>query len=308
LKIRVLGSAAGGGFPQWNCGCFNCREGRRLGGRAKPRTQESVAISADGESWFLVNASPEIRAQIEACPELWPKAERHSPIAGILLTNGDMDHCLGLLSLRESHPLVLYATDAVRAGFTEGNVLYRTLERFPGQVTWRRLEIGREQPLGGFAGGLRVTAIPAPGKLPVHLEGRRDPSPEDSVGFMVRDAAGGRGLAYFSGVAGPSPEIEQALAGAAVAFFDGTFWSSDELVASGLGTKRAEEMAHWPIGGPEGSLQFLAQRPAWTPEGQLAIYIHINNTNPILCEDSPERRAVEDAGLRVAYDGMELDL
>jgi len=303
VKIRVLGSAAGGGFPQWNCGCFNCREGRRLGGRAKPRTQESVAISADGESWFLINASPEIRAQIEACPELWPKAERHSPIAGILLTNGDMDHCLGLLSLRESHPLVLYATDAVRAGFTEGNVLYRTLERFPGQVTWRRLELGREHPLGGMAGALRVTAIPAPGKLPVHLEGRgATPSAEDSVGFMIR-AGSGRSLAYFSGVAGPSPEIDQALDEATVVFFDGTFWSSDELIAAGLGTKRAEDMAHWPIGGPDGSLRFLSRA-----QGGSGIYIHINNTNPILMEDSPERRAVESAGLAVAYDGMELEL
>jgi pyrroloquinoline quinone biosynthesis protein B len=302
VKVRVLGSAAGGGFPQWNCGCFNCREGRRLSGHARPRTQESVAVSADGESWFLINASPEIRAQIEACPELWPKAERHSPLAGILLTNGDLDHCLGLLSLRESHPLVLYTTDAVRAGFTEDNVLYRTLERFPGQVTWRRLELGQEQPLGGDPGGLRVTAIPAPGKLPLHLEGRREPSAEDSVGFMIRQGSG-RALAYFSGVAGPSPEIEQALNEAAVVFFDGTFWSSDELIAAGLGTRRAEEMAHWPVGGPEGSLRFLSRS-----QGGSGIYIHINNTNPILREDSAERKAVESAGVQVAYDGMELEL
>jgi pyrroloquinoline quinone biosynthesis protein B len=302
LKVRVLGSAAGGGFPQWNCGCFNCREGRRLGGRARPRTQESVAVSADGESWFLINASPEIRAQIEASPELWPRAERHSPIAGILLTNGDLDHCLGLLSLRESHPLVIYATDAVRAGFTENNVLYRTLERFPEQVTWRRLELGREQPLGGFNGALRVTAIATPGKLPLHLEGRREPSPEDSVGFVIRDGSG-RTLAYFSGVAGPSPEVEQALNESALAFFDGTFWSSDELIAAGLGTRRAEEMAHWPIGGPEGSLQFLSRS-----QGGGAMYIHINNTNPILCEDSPERKAVEAAGVHLAFDGLELNL
>jgi pyrroloquinoline quinone biosynthesis protein B len=258
-----------------------------------------VAISADGEAWFLINASPEIRAQIEACSELWPRAERHSPIAGILLTNGDLDHCLGLLSLRESHPLVMQTTDAVRAGFTENNVLYRTLERFPEQVTWRRLELGREQPLGG---GLRVTAVPAPGKLPLHLEGRRAPSPEDNVGFLIRGPSGPP-LAYFSGVAGPSPGIEQALAAASVVFFDGTFWSSDELIAAGLGTRRAEEMAHWPIGGPEGSLQFLSRQ-----SGASGIYIHVNNTNPILLEDSPERRAVTDAGIQVAYDGMELEL
>jgi pyrroloquinoline quinone biosynthesis protein B len=299
LKIRVLGSAAGGGFPQWNCGCFNCREGRRFTGHARPRTQESVAVSADGASWFLINASPEIRAQIEGCSELWPRAERHSPIAGILLTNGDLDHCLGLLSLRESHPLVVYATDAVRAGFTESNVLYRTLERFPGQVTWRRLELGREQPLGG---DLYVTAVPAPGKLPLHLEGRREPSPEDNVGFVIHEGSRERALAYFSGVAGRSPEVEEAMGAAFIRFFDGTFWSSDELIAAGLGTRRAEEMAHWPVGGPEGSLRFVATF------GALGFYIHVNNTNPILRDDSPERQAVEAAGVNVAHDGMELDL
>jgi pyrroloquinoline quinone biosynthesis protein B len=299
VKVRVLGSAAGGGFPQWNCGCSNCREARRPGGRARPRTQESIAVSADGESWFLVNASPEIRSQVEAFPGLWPRADRHSPIAGILLTNGDLDHCLGLLSLRESHPLVFYATDAVRAGFTENNVLYRTLERFAGQVTWRRLELGREQPLGD---ALAVTAIAAPGKLPLHLEGRRQPSAEDSVGFIIREGSK-RGLAYLSGVAGPSPEIERVVADAAVVFFDGTFWSSDELIAAGLGTRRAEEMAHWPIGGPEGSLRFLARGA-----GTKRVYIHVNNTNPILIEDSAERQAVEAGGVEVAHDGMEIDL
>jgi pyrroloquinoline quinone biosynthesis protein B len=299
LKVRVLGSAAGGGFPQWNCGCFNCREGRRVGGRARPRTQESIAVSADGADWFLINASPEIRAQIEACPDLWPRAERHSPIAGILLTNGDLDHCLGLLSLRESHPLVLYATESVYAGFTEDNVLYRTLQRFPEQVTWRRLDVGREQPLGE----LRVTAIPAPGKLPLHLEGRRAPSPGDNVGFVICDGAGHK-LAYFSGIAGPSPEVEAALRDAAIVFFDGTFWSSDELIALGLGTRRAEEMAHWPVSGPEGSLRFLGR----ATKGARRFYIHVNNTNPILLEDSAERRAVAAAGIEVAHDGMEIDL
>jgi pyrroloquinoline quinone biosynthesis protein B len=299
LKVRVLGSAAGGGFPQWNCGCFNCREGRRPGGRARPRTQESIAVSADGASWFLINASPEIRAQIEACPELWPRAERHSPIAGILLTNGDLDHCLGLLSLRESHPLELYATDSVRAGFTEGNVLYRTLQRFPDQVTWRPLDLRRERPLGD----LRVTAIPAPGKLPLHLEGLREPSAGDNVGFVIRDGAG-RKLAYFSGIAGPSPEVEEALRDATLVFFDGTFWSSDELIELGLGTRRAEEMAHWPVGGPAGSLRFLSRSIG----GARGIYIHVNNTNPILIDDSAERRAVAAAGIEVAQDGLEIDL
>jgi pyrroloquinoline quinone biosynthesis protein B len=306
VRIRVLGSAAGGGFPQWNCGCDNCQAARRGVADARPRTQESIALSADGAAWFLINASPEIRAQLESFPDLWPRARRHSPIAGILLTNGDLDHCLGLLSLRESHPLVIYATDGVRAGFQDGNVLYRTLERFEGQVTWRVLEPGREQPLGGDDSPLRVTAVPAPGKLPLHLEGRGPPSVGGegvNVGFAVRDERTGGRLAYFSGVAGPSDAVARAADGAAALFFDGTFWSSDELIAAGLGTRRAEDMAHWPVGGEGGSLAFLAGAAA-----RRRILIHVNNTNPILRESGPERRALAAAGIEVAADGMELAL
>ena len=300
MEVRVLGSAAGGGYPQWNCGCANCEAVRRGAPGARARTQESIAISADGASWFLINVSPEIRSQIESCSALTPRASRHSPIAGLVLTNGDLDHCLGLLSLRESHPLVVYATEAVRAGFTTGNVLYRTLERFPGQVTWSALALDREQPLGDS--GLYLTAISTPGKPPLHLEGIRPRSAEDNIGLLIRDARSGGRLAYFSGVAGPSDGVAQALAQADVFFFDGTFWSSDELVVAGLGTRRAEDMAHWPVGGPEGSLAFLARQPA------RRILIHVNNTNPILRDESPERQALTTAGIEVAVDGMELSL
>jgi pyrroloquinoline quinone biosynthesis protein B len=300
VEVRVLGSAAGGGFPQWNCGCANCRAVRGGVAGARARTQESIAVSSDGASWFVINVSPEIRAQIESCPALTPRGARHSPIAGLLLTNGDLDHCLGLLSLRESHPLAVYATESVRAGFTTGNVLYRTLERFPGQVTWSALALGREQPLGDS--GLHVTAIETPGKLPLHLEGMRPPSAEDNIGLLIRDARTGGRLAYFSGVAGPSVEVAEALARADGFFFDGTFWSSDELIAAGLGTRRAEDMAHWPVGGPEGSLAFLARQPG------RRILIHVNNTNPILREDSAERQALTAAGVEVAADGLELTL
>jgi pyrroloquinoline quinone biosynthesis protein B len=302
VKVRVLGSAAGGGVPQWNCGCDNCREARRGTGAVRPRTQESVAVSADGAAWFLLNVSPEIRAQIESFPPLTPCEPRHSPIAGLVLTNGDLDHCLGLLSLRESHPLTVYATESVRAGFTAGNVLYRTLERFEGQVTWRTLAADppREQPLGDSA--LAITAMVAPGNLPLHLKSLRAPSAEDNVGLVVRDTRSGKRLAYFSGVAGPSPAIARALAEADVVFFDGTFWSSDELIALGLGTRRAEEMAHWPLGGAEGSAAFLARLPG------RKILIHVNNTNPILREGSAERRALDAAGIEVAADGLEVAL
>ncbi|HET6282264.1 MAG TPA: pyrroloquinoline quinone biosynthesis protein PqqB [Polyangia bacterium] len=313
MRIRVLGSAAGGGFPQWNCGCDNCLAARRGAPGVVPRTQESIAITADppgdGESWFLINASPEIRAQIESFPGLWPRSARHSPIAGILMSNGDLDHCLGLLSLRESQPLVVYATAAMRAGFTEGNVLFRTLQRFPGQLEWRTLRLGAETPLGaatapGVAESpLRVTAVPSPGKLPLHLEGLRTPTPEDNVGFVISDQRTGRRLAYFSGVAGPSPEIQRAAEEADVLFFDGTFWTSDELIAAGLGTRRAEEMAHWPISGAGGSLDFLARAAA-----SRRILIHVNNTNPILRDDSEPRRILAARGIEVASDGMELSV
>jgi pyrroloquinoline quinone biosynthesis protein B len=302
VQVRVLGSAAGGGVPQWNCGCENCREARRGTGVVRPRTQESVAISADGVSWFLLNVSPEIRAQIESCPALWPRAPRHSPIAGLVLTNGDLDHCLGLLSLRESHPLVVYATRSVQQGFATGNVVYRTLERFEGQVTWRALDVDPDRALPLGDSGLTVTAIETPGKPPLHLEGVRAPSPEDNIGLLIHDARTGGRLAYFSGVAGPAPTIDRALAAADAFFFDGTFWSSDELIAAGLGTRRAEEMAHWPLGGPKGSAAYLARQ-----RGR-RILIHINNTNPILREDGPERQALTAAGIEVASDGLELSL
>jgi pyrroloquinoline quinone biosynthesis protein B len=271
---------------------------------AVARSQECVALSGDGEHWFLLNASPEIRQQIEGFSGLWPRAPRHSPIAGLFLTNGDLDHCLGLLSLRESHPLTVYATDPVRAGFCEGNVLYRTLQRFPAQVTWRTLRPAVEETLtlpGGGDSGLRVTAIPVPGKRPLHLEGPGRPpgTPEDNVALRIREVATGRVLAYASAVARMSDGLREAVAGAQVVFLDGTFWSSDELPAGGLGDKRAEDMAHWPVGGDGGSLPFLGALPG------RRIYIHINNTNPILREDSPERAAVTAAGVEVAHDGME---
>lgn len=299
MQIRVLGAAAGGGFPQWNCGCPNCRGLREGTLDAKPRTQESVAISADGERWFLLNASPEIRSQLESFAPLHPRAPRHSPVAAIVLTNGDLDHCLGLLSLRESHPIVVYATDEVRRGFTEGNVLYRTLERFPGQVSWRALIPGQAVEIGGLA----IEAVPAPGKPPLHLEGSAASSPGQNVGLLVRERGTSGCLAYFSAAGGVTAAMLKALDEADCVFFDGTFWSSDELIALGLGARRAEEMAHLPVGGAGGSLEALAGMRA-----PRRIFIHINNTNPLLRPRSPEALAAQAAGWEIAYDGMELAL
>ena len=307
MLVRVLGSAAGGGFPQWNCGCPNCRGVRTGAIQATPRTQESVAVSADGDDWFLVNASPEIRQQIESFPPIHPRQPRHSPIQGIFLTNGDLDHCLGLLSLRESHPLVVHATEPVYRGFTEGNVLFRTLQRFPDQVTWRPLKAGREDEVlgaGGRPSGLLVEPVPVPGKPPLHLEGRHAPEPRGRDRAPVpRGAERAASWPTSPGVAALTPAVRAALADAHAVFFDGTFWSSDELISLGVGEKRAEQMAHLPVGGPGGSLAALGDLRA-----KHRVYVHLNNTNPLLRDDSPERAAVTAAGWEVAWDGMTLAL
>jgi pyrroloquinoline quinone biosynthesis protein B len=273
---------------------------------ARPRSQESVAVSADGESWYLLNASPEIRAQIEGFAPLHPRGPRHSPLAGVVLTNGDLDHCLGLFSLRESHPLVVYATEAVRRGIAEHNVFYRTLERFEGQVRWRRLECGAEIDLllaGGEPSGLSLLASAVPGKQPIHLEALGPATAEANVGLRIREQRTGRTLAYVPGAGGIDEAVDRLTAGADCVFFDGTFWSETELIDLGLGSKRARDMAHLPIGGENGSLGRLAGLRA-----PRRFFIHVNNTNPILREDSAEARAVEAAGWVVAQDGMGVEL
>jgi pyrroloquinoline quinone biosynthesis protein B len=304
--LRVLGSAAGGGLPQWNCGCGNCRAARAGDPAVPPRLEESVAFSADGEDWFLIQASPDVRRQIESYRALWPREPRHSPIAAILLTNGDLDHVLGLLCLRESQPLTIYATHEVRRGFTDGNAVYRTLERFPGQVSWRPFDLGSEQPLLNAAGadsGLSVTAVAAPGKRPLHLESEGDPALGDNVGLVIRDRRTGGRLAYFSALAALAPDVRDTLAASDCLFIDGTFWTDDELITAGLGERRARQMAHLPVGGPDGSLEFL--RTLSVPRKFL---IHLNNTNPLLRADSAERSALAAAGVEVAHEGLELRL
>lgn len=265
----------------------------------RARTQDSLAVSGDEAHWHLVNASPDVLRQIEESRVLLPQGLRHSPIRSIVLSNGDLDHVLGLFSLRESWPLAIYATSAVRRGLEDRNAIFRTLQRFAGQVVWRDLPLRREISLDG---GLALQARPAPGKLPVHLMGLCDPSPEDNVSLWFRDASTGRRAAYLgatSSAAGLTSELDEV----DCVFFDGTFWSSDELMRLGLGGSRAEDMAHLPIGGDGGSLAALAS--IRTPR---KIFTHVNNSNPILVEGSVERRALEEAGWEVAFDGMEVAL
>ncbi|HEY8038982.1 MAG TPA: pyrroloquinoline quinone biosynthesis protein PqqB [Polyangiaceae bacterium] len=300
LRAHVLGSAAGGGLPQWNCACDNCALVRAGDPRVLARTQDSVAVSANGEGWVLINASPDVLRQLERFAPLHPRGPRHTPIAAVVLTNGDLDHVLGLLSLRESQPLVVLATERVRAGLVERNALLRTLARTPDQVTWRRLELGRELVIEGA--GVGVTPVAVPGKLPVHLVGALEPSPEDNVALRLRSTAGGRPLVVATAV-GALDDVDALVRDAGAVLLDGTFWSEDELVAQGLGRARAHDMAHVPIGGDAGSLRRLA-----LPAGARGVYTHVNNTNPVLRADSPERAAVERAGWEVAFDGLEIAL
>ncbi len=286
-------------MPQWNCGCDNCRLARSGDARVLPRTQDAIAVRARGDRVLLVNASPDVLRQIERSPELHPRAARDTPVAAIALTNGDLDHVLGLLSLRESQPLTVLATARVRAGLVERNAMLRTLARTPDQIAWRALPIGQEVAVPDV--GVGVTAVAVAGKLPVHLVGVLAPSPEDNVALRVRDLETGRVLLVATAV-GSLDGVERLLEGADAVLFDGTFWSEDELPAQGLGRGRARDMAHVPIGGPDGSLRRLA---TW---GGRRVYTHVNNTNPVLREGSAERAAVERAGCEIAFDGMEVAL
>ena len=303
MRVQVLGSGAGGGLPQWNCGCENCALVRAKDPRIAPRTQDSIAIGASGTGQLLVNASPDILRHIERFERLWPRARRDTPIAAVALTNGDLDHVIGLLSLRESQPLRILATSRVRSGLVERNAVLRTLARTPDQVAWTNLELGREVVLDDV--GVAVTALPVAGKLPVHLVGLLEPSPEDNVALRVRDLATGRVLVVATAL-GSLDGVESLVAGADAILLDGTFWRDDELVALGLGRARAQDMAHVPVGGAEGSLARLASLVSAAASRR--VYTHINNTNPMLRSDSPERALVEQAGWEIAFDGMEIAL
>lgn len=306
MRAIVLGSAAGGAFPQWNCGCANCIAVRAGEPGYEARTQDSLAISAQGNSqnakYALINASPDVLVQIQKTRALWPLAPRHSPISAVVLTNGDMDHVLGLFCLRESWPLALYATAPVLRGLEE-SVFLRTLRRFDGQLVTRELVPGRTTELADAAGeplGLNVRPFATPGKLPVHFVGHAPPSPADSVGLVFD--AGGPSLAYAT-ACGSLERVDRVdFSRHAAILFDGTFYREDELVRLGLSKAMAKDMAHMPIDGPGGSMAGLAH------VSTRKIYTHINNTNPILAPASDERRAVIAAGWEIAHDGMEIAL
>lgn len=291
MRVRLLGTAAGGGFPQWNCGCPNCRGVREKAIDAEPRTQASCAVSLDGRRWFLLHASPDVRAQIESFPPLWPTAGRASPIAGVLLANGDLDACLGLLMMRESTSFSVWGTSQVLDDF-RGCTMAKTLQRRPDQVTFCALEPGRAVAL---ADGLIVEAVPVPGKPPLHLAEARPGSPLDNAALVLSD--GKTRVVWAPTVAEPTAALEQAVRSADAVLFDGTFFTDGELAELGLSTRTARQMAHLPV---SESLPWLAAAPG------RRILVHLNNTNPLLRADSEARKRVSEAGIEIGFDGMEV--
>jgi pyrroloquinoline quinone biosynthesis protein B len=300
LAAVVLGAAAGGGFPQWNCRCAVCRLAWAGDKRVKPRTQASLAVSADGEHWILLNASPDLRAQIQANQNLHPRGQapgnaRGSPIAAVVLTGAEIDQTAGLLSLRERSPFTVHATAATLAAVAD-NPMFAALA--PDVVARRAVVPGERFALGY---GLEAELFIVPGKVPLYLEGDDpDTASESAANVGVEIFNGTSRLAFVPGAAAVTPAVMQRLARADVIFFDGTLFSDDEMIASGTGTKTGRRMGHMPLDGPDGSLVTLNGLRA------RRIFVHINNTNPILVEGSPERGRAVAAGWEIAEDGMEV--
>ncbi|MBC6444454.1 MAG: pyrroloquinoline quinone biosynthesis protein PqqB [Alphaproteobacteria bacterium GM202ARS2] len=311
MRVLVLGSAAGGGSPQWNCNCAVSQAVRTSTNGVRPRTQSSLAVSSDGENWFLLNASPDLGEQIKANPALHPKQGtlRHSPIQGVILTNGDVDHVAGLLVLRESQPLVVYGSQRV-LGFLATNSIFNVLN--PDYVRRQPLVLGEPTPVASHDGkhdGLMIEAFAVPGKIALWLEdtskgGDFGTEEGDTIALRVWvDGAEDQALYYIPGCAAMDDSLAQRLKGAPLVFFDGTLWQDDEMVKAGLGTKTGARMGHMSQSGDKGTLAAFQDLDV-----KRKILIHINTTNPILLTDSPERRHVEQQGWEVAYDGMEVAL
>ena len=299
MKAIILGSAAGGGVPQWNCRCRVCELARLGDGRVEPRTQSSIAVTRDGENWLLVNASPDVRQQIAATRDLHPRhGSRHSPIAAVLLTNGDVDHVAGLLTLRESQPFRLFATQTTRTSLDDNRIFsVANPELVP------RLPIVMDEPFEPVP-GLSVTMFAVPGKVPLWLEDATmviGEATETTVGLDI--SAGGRRLLYIPGCAAVTDAVKRRIAGADALLFDGTLWTDNEMIEAGLGHKSARRMGHVPMAGDGGSLESLKG----VAVGR-RVFVHINNTNPVLVADAPEREEAEASGWEIGRDGMEIAL
>ncbi|MXP63618.1 pyrroloquinoline quinone biosynthesis protein PqqB [Roseomonas sp. M0104] len=293
MRFIILGSAAGGGFPQWNCACLHCRLAREGEPRLRPRTQSSLAVEMAGGGWLLVNASPDILRQVAATPALHPRhGPRDSPIAAVLLTSGEVDHVAGLLSLRERQPFTLRATPRI-LHLLDRNAIFGALDRHI--VRREALALEKEWALPG----LRLRLFAVPGKAPLYMEHEAGAA-EDTVAVEFTSPEGRRAY-YIPGCHQVTPELRSRIEGAALLLFDGTVWTDDELSAAGVGEKTGRRMGHQPLSGTDGSLAALA----WLGVGR-RVLVHINNTNPLLMEGSEARQHAEAAGWEVAEDGMDL--
>jgi pyrroloquinoline quinone biosynthesis protein B len=306
LRIVVLGAAAGGGVPQWNCGCPVCQAARNGGPQS---TQASVAISSDGEHWFLINASPDLRQQLVVTRQLHPKGLRlrHSPIAGVILTNSEVDAVAGLLSMREGSPFTIYAHPRVLA-ILKANSIFNVLS----ETNVKRQPIAIDEAFepalpDGSPSGIEIQPFVVPGKGAWYLEGKAHPAGDDgagdTLGLRVGDKASGKHFYFLAACAQVTPELKQRLAGASLVFFDGTVWRDDELIAAGLGAKTGQAMGHISMSGENGAIAALADLGI-----DRKIFLHINNSNPALLHDSAERKSAEHAGWQIPADGMELTL
>ena len=298
MRVRVLGSAAGGGFPQWNCRCPTC-EAARAGAGARPRTQSSIAVRGAEGPWLLANASPDLRQQLEGLSAERTDGVRAAPVAGVLLTDAEIDHTAGLLLLRESStPIRVYGSAEVRHALTDGYPVLRILEDYSG-VEWLTLEPGAPAPLQHTS--LEVESFAAGGDAPRYLAASG--ADVEATGLVFRDRATGSVLTYLPGLARLDDDVLGRMAASDVVLVDGTFWRDDELARLGISERTARQMGHVPLSGPDGSLAALSAlgRPR-------VVLVHINNTNPVLLERSPEREAVLRAGVEVADDGLEIEL
>lgn len=311
MKVRVLGSAAGGGFPQWNCNCRNCTGVRSGALRARARTQSSIAVRAghaDGhpeDSWVLVNASPDILAQLRAHADFQPaRSVRDTAISAIVLVDGQVDHTTGLYMLREStRPWTLWCTDAVYADLTRGNPIVEVLSHYC-RIERRRMGLNGAGFVIEAVPQLRWHALAVAGKPAPYSPNRESPAPGDNVALLITDDRSRKTLFYAPGLAGIDDATWAAMRSAACVLVDGTFWSDDEMLRLGLSHKRARDIGHLAQSGQGGMLEWLGRLPDATRK----ILIHINNTNPILDEDSAERGELARRGIEVAWDGMEIDL
>jgi pyrroloquinoline quinone biosynthesis protein B len=305
MKIRVLGAAAGGGFPQWNCNCRNCAGVRAGSVRARVRTQSSIAIRGNGAGWALVNVSPDITAQLQANPAFQPgRALRDCAITGIVLVDGQVDHTTGLYMLREStRPWPIWCTDSTYADLTRGNPILNVLGHFCG-VDRRRIDLeGNTFEIDGVS-GVHWRALPVPGKPAPYSPNRESPVPGDNLALVIADEETGRTAVYAPGLGAMDDRVWRQMQSASCVMVDGTFWTDDEMIRLGASKKRARDIGHLPQSGAGGMLEWLDRLPRSTRK----VLIHVNNTNPILDQDSEQASEVARRGVEVAWDGMEIEL